>query len=305
MNQVKSKFLTTMSHELRTPLNAILGFADLLEENEAVQANTKLSRYVQNVRQSGRLLLDIINDLLDLGRIEAGKMEAKLVQVSPLDVAETTMNMIRPMVGNKDLRLEIEVAQDCPIMTTDGNKLQQILYNLLSNAVKFTAAGFVRLSARPIDARTMLFQVADSGPGLSPQQQKIIFERFTQLDSGHTRQYGGTGLGLSIVRELVALLGGEVAVQSEAGKGAVFNVTMPIVYEAPPEKAKEVPVRKVEAAPPPKPASGEKAPAPVTPDDTLLAAEAEADALKPQDAAGESAASLPDAAAGRQPPADA
>jgi len=193
--------------------------------------------------------------------------------------------MIRPLVGQKDLRLEIQVADVCPIMSTDVNKLQQILYNLLSNAVKFTPSGFVRLSARPIDAETMFFQVSDSGPGLSPEHQKVIFERFSQVDSGHTRQYGGTGLGLSIVRELVDLLGGDVAVQSELGKGASFNVTLPVVFHREEEASNEPPVTKVEPASPARQPSGDEAPQPVTPEDTVLGADMEADALKPDAAA--------------------
>ena len=283
MNQVKSKFLTTMSHELRTPLNAISGFAELLESADPVRADPKLGRYVRNIRNAGALLLDIINDLLDLAKIEAGKMEVKLGQVSPLDLAETTMNTVRPMVGSKDLRLELEVAPDCPIMTTDANKLQQILYNLLSNAVKFTPAGSVRLTVRPLDGQTMFFSVTDTGPGLSPDQQKIIFERFSQLDSGHTRQYSGTGLGLSIVRELVDLLGGDVALQSQLGHGAAFNVTLPVVFVHEKERTGEIPVTKVDVEPQPRQPAGQEAPAPVTPEDTVLAADVEADALKPQD----------------------
>ena len=129
----------------------------------------------------------------------------------------------------------------------------------------------------------MCFSVIDTGPGLSPEQQKIIFERFSQLDSSHTRQYGGTGLGLPIVRELVALLGGDVAVQSELGKGAAFNVTLPVVFVREKKASDEVPVNKVESEPQPKPSADEQAPPPVTPDDTVLAADVEADSLKPAD----------------------
>jgi signal transduction histidine kinase len=280
MNQVKSKFLTTMSHELRTPLNAILGFADVVEDAPAVRDDAKLARYVRNISDSGHLLLDLINDILDLAKIEAGKMEAKLGKVSPLDLCEMTMNMVRGMVGTKDLRLELEVAADSPIMTTDASKLQQILFNLLSNAVKFTPSGFVRLTVRPIDARTMLFQVSDSGPGLTAEQQKIIFDRFSQVDSGHTRQYGGTGLGLSIVKELVDLLGGDVAVQSEPGRGATLNVTLPVVTHLRGEPADAV-VTRVDPRPQPKEPADPTAPAPVTAEDTVIAAEMDADQLKP------------------------
>ena len=283
MNQVKSKFLTTMSHELRTPLNSIIGFADILEGNRLLRDDPKLSRYVSNIRNSGRLLLDLVNDLLDLAKIEAGRMDLKLGQVSPLDLCETTMNMVRPLVGRKDLRLELEIDPQSPIMSTDANKVQQILYNLLSNAVKFTPAGLVRLTARPIDSDTMLFQVTDTGPGLSAEQQTIIFDRFTQVDAGHTRQHGGTGLGLSIVRELVNLLGGEVAIKSELGQGATFNVMLPVSTK--PEPQTDVPeVTKVESRPQPRTDGGETAPEPVTPEDTVIGQDLSADQLQPDEA---------------------
>lgn len=283
MNQVKSKFLTTMSHELRTPLNSIIGFADILESNALLRQDAKLSRYVSNIRNSGRMLLELVNDLLDLAKIEAGRMDLKLGQVSPLDLCETTMNMVRPLVGKKELQLELEIDPQSPIMTTDANKVQQILYNLLSNAVKFTPSGHVRLAARPLDAETMLFQVSDTGPGLSADQQLIVFDRFTQVDAGHTRQHGGTGLGLSIVRELVSLLGGEVAVKSLLGEGATFNVILPIV--TPQTPSGDVPqVLKVEARPQPKSDAGETAPEPVTPDDTVIGQELTDDLLQPDQA---------------------
>jgi len=297
MNQVKSKFLATMSHELRTPLNAIIGFADILRENRAIADDPKLARYVGNIQSSGQLLLDIINDLLDLAKIEAGKIEIKLGRVSPLDICETAMNMVRPMVGSKALALELDVDPQCPIMTTDANKLQQILYNLLSNAVKFTPQGTVRLTVRPIDAETILFQVSDTGPGLTAEQQKIIFDRFSQVDQGHTRQYGGTGLGLSIVKELVDVLGGDVAVQSTPGAGATFNVTLPLVTVAEPESPLDrAPVTHVESRPEQRLPSPTKAPEPITAEDTVIAADVESDLLAPHPT------SLPDEESVHQPP---
>ncbi len=283
MNQIKSKFLTTMSHELRTPLNAILGFADILEENKSVREDAKLNRYVSNIKGSGRLLLDIINDLLNLAKVEAGKMEVTAEQVSPLDACETAMNLARPTVGRKDLALELEVAEDCPIMTTDASKLQQVLYNLLSNAVKFTPSGTVRLTARAVDSETMLFQVSDTGPGLSSEQQRLIFERFSQIDSGHTRQYSGTGLGLSIVKELVELLGGDVAVRSTPGEGSTFNVTLPVVFHPPQEEAEEAPVTRVEPAPAGGRPKETQAPEPITSEDTTFAPDVDTDQLRPDE----------------------
>ncbi len=228
MNQVKSKFLTTMSHELRTPLNSILGFAQVLSESDQVAADSKLVRYVQNIQTSGRMLLELINDLLDLGKIEAGRIQVRCAKVSPQDIAESVCNTVRPLVGDRPLELVCDVDPKTPVMITDGAKVQQILYNLLSNAIKFTEEGEVRLATRPVEDRRVAFAVSDTGPGIAREQQLRIFDQFTQLDSSHTRRHRGTGLGLSIVKELTGLLGGEVTVQSELGQGTTFTVLLPV-----------------------------------------------------------------------------
>ena len=228
MNQVKNKFLTTMSHELRTPLNSILGFAQILSDTPALADDPKLGRYVHNILSSGRMLLEMINDLLDLAKIEAGRLQVRCEIVTPQDIVEVVCNMVRPLMAEAHLKLSYDVDPAVPLMTTDGTKVQQILYNLLSNAIKFTAEGEVRVTVRPVDDRHIAFAVSDTGPGIPRDQQLRIFERFTQLDSSYTRRYSGTGLGLSIVKELTNLLGGTVSVESEVGRGSTFTVVLPV-----------------------------------------------------------------------------
>ncbi|MGB2997349.1 MAG: ATP-binding protein [Phycisphaerae bacterium] len=228
MNQVKNKFLTTMSHELRTPLNSIIGFAQVLSESEAAAQDPKLGRYARNILTSGRALLEMINDLLDLAKIEAGRIQVRCEEVSIPQVAEAVCGMVRPLLAEKQLKLTHEVDPATPLMITDGAKVQQILHNLLSNAIKFTEEGEVRLTVRPAEDERVAFIVSDTGPGITKEQQLRIFERFTQLDSSHTRQYRGTGLGLSIVKDLAGLLDGEVSVESEPGQGATFTVVLPV-----------------------------------------------------------------------------
>jgi len=170
----------------------------------------------------------MINDLLDLAKIEAGRIQVRCEEVSIPQVAEAVCGMVRPLLAEKQLKLTHEVDPATPLMITDGAKVQQILYNLLSNAIKFTEEGEVRLTVRPAEDERVAFVVSDTGPGITKEQQLRIFERFTQLDSSHTRQYRGTGLGLSIVKDLAGLLDGEVFVESEPGQGATFTVVLPV-----------------------------------------------------------------------------
>jgi len=227
-NQVKNKFLATMSHELRTPLNSIIGFAQVLSEAKCVASDTKLQRYAQNIQKSGQMLLELINDLLDLAKIEAGRLEVRCEKVSPQDIAEATCNMVRPMIGDADLALTCEVDDATPSMVTDGTKVQQILYNLLTNAIKFTNEGEVRLTVRPEGDDRVAFAVSDTGIGIPGEQQPRIFERFTQLDASYTRRYGGTGLGLAIAKDLTGLLGGVISATSESGRGSTFTFVLPV-----------------------------------------------------------------------------
>ncbi len=225
-NRLKSEFLANVSHELRTPLNSIIGFAELLGDNE----DSLVKRYAENILNPARMLLRIINDLLDLARIEAGKVRLIVTRASVSDICETLVSLVTPLARKKDLTLTLVTDDAIPIITTDAGKVQQILYNLLSNAIKFTpAAGSVAVTARThLDKRHVSVCVADTGPGIGEADHGQIFEKFHQLDATVTRQHGGAGLGLPIAKDLAQLLGGRLDLHSEPGKGAAFTLTLPL-----------------------------------------------------------------------------
>ena len=233
-NKLKDDFLATISHELRTPLNSILGFSDILQNNANLDDRQK--RYVQNIQTSGQSLMVQINDLLDLAKIESGKMELHLTSMNLCDVLEIQVQQIMPLADRKNIDLKTDIAGDTlPVMFQDRGKISQIVINLLSNAIKFTPeGGRVRVASRQFDDNFLEFSVADTGIGIPLQEQEHIFEKFRQGSSDpsgrdHTkREYEGTGLGLSIVRELSRLLGGDVTLQSEFGKGSLFTVRLPL-----------------------------------------------------------------------------
>ena len=228
-NKIKSQFLANVSHELRTPLTSIIGFAELLREATSTDGGRFL-RYSENIVSSGRMLLGIINDLLDLAKIEAGKMELHLAPVEMGEMARNLIDFMRPLAEKKSLQLVLDVAPDLPKITSDSGRIQQILYNLLSNAVKFTPdGGLVELMLRETEDHGVRIAVRDTGIGIPPEKLSLVFEKFRQLDESMTREHSGTGLGLAISRELVALLGGTIEVQSEAGKGSTFTVVLPAV----------------------------------------------------------------------------
>jgi two-component system, NarL family, sensor histidine kinase BarA len=237
-NRLKSEFLANVSHELRTPLNSILGFAELLRDALAAGqaaagagagADPKAARYLQNILSSGRNLLDLINDLLDLAKIEAGRMEVRSEPLSLSDLFESLLSVLKPLSEGKGLMVAAAVAADVPIVQTDPAKVQQILYNFLSNAIKFSPpGGRVELSASLEDEYSIRITVSDQGPGIEADLQEVIFEKFRQLDGGVTRQHGGTGLGLAIAKELTGLLGGSIGVRSVVGEGAAFWVVLPL-----------------------------------------------------------------------------
>lgn len=228
-NKLKSQFVASVSHELRTPLSSIIGFAELLTQTPTQGQDGRVARYAQNILTSGRSLLDLINDLLDLAKIEAGKMELHIQEFSIREVCEGLYDFMKPLADKAGLRFELALAEDLPRMRSDAGKIKQILYNLLSNAVKFTQPqGRVALRTCPIGGGQIEFAVADTGPGISREQQAAIFEKFRQLDEGTTRRHGGVGLGLAISKELVSLLGGQIRVESEAGQGATFTVVLPM-----------------------------------------------------------------------------
>ena len=237
LNTIKSDFLATMSHELRTPLNSILGFSDVLGSIDSL--NDKQKRYVNNIQQSGKMLLEMINDILDLAKIEAGRMNFRLSEFRIEQVAGAQCDMARPLAERKNIDLMTEFEPDLPAMHQDQARVQQILGNLLSNAIKFTPEGG-RIDVRVrSDRRHALLEVADTGVGIAPEDQQTIFEKFRQgrtaMPGGDamTREYSGTGLGLSIVKELCKLLGGEVYVESQLGCGSTFTVRLPWRLEEP------------------------------------------------------------------------
>ncbi|MBC7968138.1 MAG: HAMP domain-containing histidine kinase [Fuerstia sp.] len=240
-NKVKDDFLATISHELRTPLNSILGFSDILQS--AGNLDERQKRYVQNIQTSGQALMVQINDLLDLAKIESGKMDLQLTTMNLSDVLEIQVQQIMPLADRKNIDLKTDTPlTPLPMMFQDRGKICQLITNLLSNAIKFTPeGGRVRVSSRLIDDNFVEFSVEDTGIGIPLQEQEHIFEKFRQGTSDpagrdHTkREYEGTGLGLSIVRELSRLLGGDVTLRSEFGKGSLFIVRLPL--QAPEKKA--------------------------------------------------------------------
>lgn len=232
MNQLKSDFLATVSHELRTPLNSIIGFSDLLKSNP--QLEEKYKRYASNIQTSGKSLLEMINDILDLAKIESGRMELRLSEFDIGSVVLTQCDMARPLSEKKRIELDCEIAPGLPPMHQDRGKLEQILNNLLSNAIKFTPdGGRIHVSVRQDSRGDLRLTVIDTGIGISEADQETIFDKFRQgttvLPDGNamTREYSGTGLGLSIVRELCRLLGGDITLESELGNGSEFTVILP------------------------------------------------------------------------------
>jgi signal transduction histidine kinase len=236
MNRLKGDFLATMSHELRTPLNSIIGFSDVLGAIQSL--DDKQRRYVENIRTSGRMLLEMINDILDLAKIEAGKMEVRPVVFNLESVVSAQCDMVRPLAERKRIDVTFDVAPELDAVEQDQAKVQQILANLLSNAVKFTPeGGRIDVVAR-IDPGTatgdFLLDVIDTGVGIAAEEQQAIFEKFRQGrvfqqgDDAMTREFSGTGLGLSIIRELCRLLGGDVTVESQLGRGSRFTVRLPL-----------------------------------------------------------------------------
>ncbi|HET9076103.1 MAG TPA: response regulator [Acidimicrobiales bacterium] len=245
-SKYKSEFLANMSHELRTPLNSLLILAKLLSDNEKGNLDDRQIEFARTIHSAGSDLLDLINDILDLSKVEAGKMDVLPSPVSLGDVAERLRQSFGPLASEKDLALDIELGDDLPDpMMTDEQRLHQILKNLMSNAVKFTERGSVHLTigTAPADVRyahpalsaadaVIAFTVTDTGVGIPPDKLRLVFEAFQQGDGTTSRRYGGTGLGLSISREIARLLGGEIRVESKVGEGSTFTLFMPRSYTA-------------------------------------------------------------------------
>ena len=229
-NRLKSQFLANVSHELRTPMNAIIGFTRLVMRKTEGQIPTLQHANLQKVIISAEHLLNLINGLLDLSKIEAGRMEVSVAKFDVGEVIRASLAAIEPVIKPDRVRVVADVEPTLPLVTTDRDKLKQILLNLLSNAAKFTDEGAIRVSARQIGS-TLVLAVSDTGIGMPKEALGYIFEEFRQVDMSSTRRHGGTGLGLSIVRKLAHLLGGEVTVQSELGKGSTFTITLPLALE--------------------------------------------------------------------------
>lgn len=248
--KLKGEFLANVSHELRTPLNSIIGFAELLQSiaesdlnrgkktDEELALLAKRSRYLDNIVNAGRSLLEMINELLEMAKIEAGRIDVRVEQMNVVETCDGLLGLIRPQADRKRIRLTLESPPidgpgALPVVSTDPRKFQQVVFNFLSNAVKFTPEdGRITLRAERIrDAHGMArirVSVLDTGPGIPDEFHEAIFEKFRQLDAGHTKQHGGTGLGLAIARELATILQGEIQLESAPGSGSMFSLIVPV-----------------------------------------------------------------------------
>ena len=240
MSCTKSSFLANMSHELRTPLNAIIGLSEMLVSNAARFGTEKALEPLRRVHRAGTHLLGLINQVLDLSKIEAGKLELNVETINIAPLIDEVVGTTRPLADQSKNNLAIDCPRDLPSIEVDALRLRQILLNLLSNACKFTKNGNVTLRvARSVkDAQEVLeFAVTDTGIGMTPEQVGRLFEEFSQGDASTARQYGGTGLGLAITRHLCRMMGGDVTVRSEPGKGSTFLVSLPLAAQRPLDEA--------------------------------------------------------------------
>jgi signal transduction histidine kinase len=233
-SQNKSQFLASMSHELRTPLNAIIGLTEMLVSNAARFGTEKAVEPLKRVHRAGTHLLGLVNQVLDLSKIEAGKLELSPQSVELAPLIEEVVGTARQLAEQNGNRLRVESPGNLGALTVDPMRLRQILFNLVSNACKFTKEGEVALRVRKVLGGTSFieFAVSDTGIGMTPEQLGKLFQEFSQAEASTAQRYGGTGLGLAITRKLARMMGGDVTVTSELGKGSVFTVTLPAVAEA-------------------------------------------------------------------------
>ena len=236
LDRLKSQFLANMSHELRTPLNSIIGFSRVILKGVDGPLTDMQHTDLQAVYDSGQHLLKLINDILDISKIQAGRMEISIEEVNLHEIIEGVMSTAIALVKDKPVELQQAIEPDLPILHGDGRRIRQVLLNLVGNAANFTEKGFIRVEAKATPSEVMI-SVADSGIGIAVDKQKTIFEEFTQVDGSSTRRSGGTGLGLAISRHFVDMHGGRIWVESTAGEGATFYVTLPV--EAPPQAPEE------------------------------------------------------------------
>ena len=229
-SRYKSEFLANMSHELRTPLNSSLILAKLLADNPKGNLDAEQVKFADSIYSAGNDLLNLINDILDISKVEAGKLDLRPENTNVVRLAQSLETSFQPVAGEKQLGFKVEIADDLPrSLYTDRLRVEQILKNLLSNAFKFTEQGQVSLSVSRVEAGVS-FAVRDSGIGIAKEQQEYIFEAFRQADGTTNRRFGGTGLGLSISRDLAALLGGSISVESTPGEGSVFTLVLPLTF---------------------------------------------------------------------------
>lgn len=251
-NRTKSTFLANMSHELRTPMNAIIGYSDMLIEEAEDMSLKEFTPDLQKIRGAGKHLLALINDILDLSKIEAGKMTLYLEDFAVSGMVKDVVATIQPLIEKNGNSLDLDIASDCGVIHTDLTKVRQTLFNLLSNAAKFTENGRISLRVRrtPGPEERIMFSVTDTGIGMTPEQLGNLFQAFTQADASTTRKYGGTGLGLVISRKFCTMLGGDIRVASEVGRGTEFIVDLPVVAPTIPQEfaAKGTPAAPATAA---------------------------------------------------------
>jgi signal transduction histidine kinase len=225
-----------MSHELRTPLNAILGYTELMADGAYGEPSEKMLGILKRLEANGRHLLGLINDVLDLSKIEAGQLVLELSDYSVQDIAQTVRSTLEPLAADKKLAFKVEIAGELPPGHGDGRRLTQVLINLVGNAIKFTDAGEVAIKA---EANNGSFHVSvrDTGPGISAADQAKLFQEFQQADNAITRKKGGTGLGLAISKRIIEMHGGKIWVESQPGQGSTFTFTLPVIVEGQVEPA--------------------------------------------------------------------
>ena len=226
-SQHKSQFLANMSHELRTPLNAILGYTELMADGIYGQLPDKTTDVLKRLESNGRHLLGLINDVLDLSKIEAGQLVLELSDYSLEDIAQTVRSTLEPLAADKKLAFKVEVAPKLPPGHGDGRRLAQVVINLVGNAIKFTDTGEVVIKATATNGSFHL-SVCDTGPGISAADQAKLFQEFQQADNAVTRKKGGTGLGLAISKRIIEMHGGKIWVESQLGQGSTFAFTLPV-----------------------------------------------------------------------------
>jgi CheY-like chemotaxis protein/two-component sensor histidine kinase len=231
-DELKSRFLSNMTHEFRTPVNSIQALARMLLDRTQGELTEEQQRQVQFISRAADSLSELVNDLLDLAKVEAGKIEVSPVEFDVDHLFGALRGMLRPLLVNESVKLVFEEGEARRVLRTDEGKVSQILRNFVSNALKFTERGEVRVSARAGNDGTIAFSVRDTGIGIAPEHYERIFQEFTQIDNPIQRRVRGTGLGLPLCRRLAELLGGHVSVESEPGVGSTFTATIPIVYEA-------------------------------------------------------------------------